>query len=68
MRLKSFASGSWHESSSGGRDVFNAISGEKIAEISSEGLNFKEMLEYARTVGNPKLREMTFHALMALPP
>ncbi|MEO0405314.1 MAG: 3,4-dehydroadipyl-CoA semialdehyde dehydrogenase, partial [Bacteroidota bacterium] len=32
-----------------------------MATASSAGLDFGEMLNYARTVGNPKLRKMTFH-------
>ena len=37
------------------------MTGEKIAESTSEGLDFKGMLEYGRRVGGPKLRAMTFH-------
>ena len=61
MKVPSYSEGSWKEGPNGGQELFNAITGEKIGELSSEGLNFKSMLEYARTVGNPKLRSMTFH-------
>ena len=37
------------------------VTGEPVAEVSSEGLDFNGMLEYARNTGNPKLRSMTFH-------
>ena len=37
------------------------MTGEKVAEATSEGLDFKAMLEYGRTVGGPALRAMTFH-------
>jgi oxepin-CoA hydrolase / 3-oxo-5,6-dehydrosuberyl-CoA semialdehyde dehydrogenase len=61
MRLKSFANGEWIEGSGNFQSLFNPINGQKIAEISSEGLNIKKMLEYGREIGNPNLRKMTFH-------
>ncbi len=60
-KVQSFAQGRWHTPAGEGRPVFHAVTGEPIAEISSEGLDFKGMLDYARTVGGPKLRQMTFH-------
>jgi oxepin-CoA hydrolase/3-oxo-5,6-dehydrosuberyl-CoA semialdehyde dehydrogenase len=44
-----------------GTALYHAVTGEQIAEASSEGLDFKAMLDYARNVGGPKLRRMTFH-------
>lgn len=44
-----------------GTDLFHAVSGEKIAQASSEGLDFKAMLHHARSVGGPALRRLTFH-------
>lgn len=44
-----------------GTKLYHAVTGEEVAEAGSEGLDFKAMLEYARTVGGPKLRAMTFH-------
>lgn len=61
MKIKSYALGRWVEGSGNGLEVFNAVNGEKIGEVSSAGLDFKGMLEYARSVGGPKLRKMTFH-------
>ena len=43
-----------------GEPQFNAITGELIATCSSEGLDYGAMMEYARSVGGPKLRKMTF--------
>lgn len=61
MKLQSYAEGKWMEGAGKGTDLFNAVTGEKVAEISSEGINFKGILEYARKTGGPKLRKMTFH-------
>lgn len=46
--------------SSEGQMLYNAITGEEIATASSQGLDFGEMMDYARTVGSPALRKMTF--------
>lgn len=61
MKLKNYALGKWVEGEGEGRPLFNAVTGEKIAESTSNGLDFKAMLEYGRTVGGPALRKMTFH-------
>ncbi|HET8624447.1 MAG TPA: phenylacetic acid degradation bifunctional protein PaaZ [Gemmatimonadales bacterium] len=61
MRLQSYAQGHWVTGTGPPTELFHAVTGEKIAEATSEGLDFKGMLEYARTVGGPKLRAMTFH-------
>ncbi|MCB0278577.1 MAG: aldehyde dehydrogenase family protein, partial [Calditrichaeota bacterium] len=61
MRLKSFAEGNWYESSGSAVDLLSAVNGEKIAEISSDGLDFSSMLTYGRSTGSAALRKMTFH-------
>ena len=61
MQLESFASGRWHHASQEGRPLHNAIDGEVIAHISSDGLDFGSMLHYARAVGGSALRKLTFH-------
>ncbi|MGK2961096.1 MAG: aldehyde dehydrogenase family protein, partial [Gemmatimonadaceae bacterium] len=60
-RLKSYARGEWIEGTGDGADLVHAVTGEKIGEATSEGLDFKGMLEYARSTGNPNLRKLTFH-------
>ncbi|HIA12203.1 MAG TPA: phenylacetic acid degradation bifunctional protein PaaZ [Flavobacteriales bacterium] len=61
MKLKNYTLGKWVEGSGDGTPLFNAVNGEQIATATSNGLDFKAMLEYARTVGGPPLRKMTFH-------
>jgi oxepin-CoA hydrolase/3-oxo-5,6-dehydrosuberyl-CoA semialdehyde dehydrogenase len=60
-RLESFAAGEWVRGTGKGADLFHAVTGEKIGEASSEGLDFKAMVDYGRRVGGPALRKMTFH-------
>jgi len=59
-QLQNFACGEWVAGVGQGQELFNAITGEVIATTSSKGLNFDEMCKYARHVGGPKLRKMTF--------
>jgi len=61
MKLQSYAQGEWYESSNSGAILNSAINGEQIAEISSSGLDFAEMVKYAREVGGPALKKYTFH-------
>lgn len=61
MKLKNYALGQWVEGTGKATTLYNAVTGEPVAEASSAGLDFKAMAEYARSVGGPKLRKMTFH-------
>ena len=61
MKLKNYALGKWIEGDGDGTALFNAVTGEQIASASSKGLDFAEMMEYARRTGGPTLRKMTFH-------
>ncbi len=61
MKIKSFAEGKWFEGNGKATEVFNAVNGEKVGEVSSRGLDFRAMLQYARNVGGPHLRKMTIH-------
>lgn len=60
-RLRSYAEGHWFEGEGSAKVLYNAVNGEPVAEITSKGLDFKGMLDYARKVGGPKIRQMTFH-------
>src|SRR5438477_6971429 len=61
MHLQSYPQGEWVSGTGRATGLLRAGTGEKIAEATSEGLDFKGMLEYGRRVGGPKLRAMTFH-------
>ena len=53
MKLKSFVQGKWTAGTGEGKKLYHAVSGESIAEVTSEGLDFKSILSYARDVGGP---------------
>jgi oxepin-CoA hydrolase / 3-oxo-5,6-dehydrosuberyl-CoA semialdehyde dehydrogenase len=60
MKLQNYATGKWIEGEGEGQILSNAITGEHIATASSKGLDFSDMLDYARKTGGPALRKMTF--------
>jgi oxepin-CoA hydrolase/3-oxo-5,6-dehydrosuberyl-CoA semialdehyde dehydrogenase len=61
-KLENYISGKWITGDGDGQLLYNAVTGQPIATASTKGMDFKSMTEYARTVGNPALRKMTFHA------
>src|SRR5690606_11635641 len=58
--IENYALGQWTPGKSGGQTLYNAINGEPIAQASSAGLDFGAMMDYARQIGGPALRKMTF--------
>jgi len=58
--FENFALGSWIKGDGRGTPLYNAINGNQIGTASSKGLDFSEMMNYARKVGGPALRKMTF--------
>ena len=65
-RLRNYALGEWVEGTGKSATLFHAVTGAAIAEASSGGLDFKAMAQYARNVGGPTLRSLTFHQRAAL--
>lgn len=61
IQLKNYAEGQWVSGSSAGETLHNAITGAPIYTASSAGLDFGAMMQYARKVGGPALRKLTFH-------
>jgi oxepin-CoA hydrolase/3-oxo-5,6-dehydrosuberyl-CoA semialdehyde dehydrogenase len=61
MRLQNYALGQWAEGTGTATALLHAVTGEVVAEASSGGLDFKAMRDYARRVGGPALRRLTFH-------
>lgn len=61
LLLQNFALGEWVEGTGPRTDLMHAVSGEKIGETSSHGLDFRQMMHFARAVGGPALRAYTFH-------
>src|SRR6186713_3250708 len=60
-KLENYITGKWVTGDGDGQQLFNAVTGELVANATSKGLDFKSMTEYARKTGNKNLRKMTFH-------
>jgi oxepin-CoA hydrolase/3-oxo-5,6-dehydrosuberyl-CoA semialdehyde dehydrogenase len=60
QKYQNYALGKWIDGEGVETNLFNALTGEKIGEISSVGLDYKAMLEYGRKTGGHTLRKMTF--------
>ena len=61
MKLRSYVEGAWYEAPGGFTEVSSAVDGHAVASVSSQGVDFGRVLDYARCVGGPALRAMTFH-------
>jgi oxepin-CoA hydrolase/3-oxo-5,6-dehydrosuberyl-CoA semialdehyde dehydrogenase len=61
MQLQSFARDAWVAGSGAGQPLSSAVDGRTLATISSAGVDFASMLDYARRVGGSNLRRFTFH-------
>ena len=58
--LRSYVEGRWFAPGSGS-PVYDAVTGDLVAEVSTEGMDFGAALAYGRATGGPALRSMTFH-------
>jgi len=66
MQLKSYVQGNWIAGAGEGATLRDATTGAVVAHTSTDGVDFRGMLEYARRVGGPALRALTFHERSAL--
>ncbi len=60
QRYQSYALGQWIDGEGTETNLYNAITGDKIGETSSIGLDYKAMIEYGVKKGGNALRKMTF--------
>ena len=61
MKLQNYVAGRWMEGDGTGTPLMNAVSGDVVAHATSDGIDFRRMVEHARLIGGPALRRMTFH-------
>jgi oxepin-CoA hydrolase/3-oxo-5,6-dehydrosuberyl-CoA semialdehyde dehydrogenase len=60
-RLGNYVAGEWVLGTGTGTELFHAVTGDRIAEASTGGIDYAAMVHHARTVGGPALRKLTFH-------
>ena len=61
MKLENLAENQWIAGAGDGRELRSAVDGRTIASITSDGVDFAAMLDYARRTGGANLRRHTFH-------
>lgn len=61
MKLENRVQDQWVQGDGEGRILTSAFSGEPVASITSDGLDFAAILAHAKSVGGPNLRKLTFH-------
>ena len=60
-RIENYVLGGWAFGSGNEKQLFNAVNGDVVGIASTQGLDFGDVLHYARTTGGSTLRRMTFH-------
>ena len=60
-QLESYVAGSWFRGTDDGEPVLDAVTGDEVTRVSSNGLDFAALVDHARQVGGPAVRELTFH-------
>ncbi len=58
--LESYVAGAWQCPTDDGVPVRDAVTGDTVASVSSAGVDTTKALRYARDVGGPALRALTF--------
>lgn len=59
-KLKSYLCGEWREGEGPGEALLNPATEETLTHASGDGLDRKQALDFARAVGGPALRALTF--------
>src|SRR6266851_5184052 len=60
MKLLNYIAGQWIEGSGLGTPLVDPVTGDELARISSDGVDLKSALEFARSQGGPTLRQLTY--------
>ena len=61
MKLENYVTGKWIAGDGEGEKLYDAVTDEPIAALSTKGLDFASILKYGRETGNPALRKLSFH-------
>ena len=59
-QFQNYILGNWENGQGVETTIYHAITGKTLGSVSSEGIDFSEVLNYGRNVGGPILRKMTF--------
>ena len=59
--VENYILGKWVKGDGEGQLLYNAFTGDPIANATTKGIDFSQVVHYARNQGNPTLRKMSFH-------
>jgi oxepin-CoA hydrolase/3-oxo-5,6-dehydrosuberyl-CoA semialdehyde dehydrogenase len=59
-QFQNYILGNWENGKGVETTIYHAITGKTLGSVSSDGIDFSEVLNYGRNVGGPILRKMTF--------
>ena len=59
-QFQNYILGNWENGTGEETTIYHAITGKTLGSVSSDGIDFSEVLNYGRNVGGPILRKMTF--------
>jgi 3,4-dehydroadipyl-CoA semialdehyde dehydrogenase len=60
MKLPNFVTGQWREGTGPGETLIDPVTGDELANISSQGIDLEAALVFARTHGGPALHQLTY--------
>ena len=60
MKLPNYVAGEWREGTGTGEPLVDPVTGDELARISSQGIDAKAALEFARSQGGPALRQLSY--------
>jgi 3,4-dehydroadipyl-CoA semialdehyde dehydrogenase len=60
MKLPNYVAGRWREGTGDGEPLVDPVTGVELARISSQGIDLRTALEFARSHGGPALRQLSY--------
>lgn len=61
VKLLNYVTGNWIAGDGDGSPLYNSVTGNHIASVTTQGLDFASILDYGRKTGGSTLRKMTFN-------
>ena len=60
MKLPNYVEGQWREGAGAGEHLVDPVTGDQLAEISSQSVDLRAALGFARSHGGPGLRQRSY--------
>lgn len=60
LQIPAYVSGRWHQADAAGVELRDAVSGDVLGTVCSDGIDFAAVARYGREIGGPALRSLGF--------